>query len=189
MESGAVRASDAEREATVERLRDAAAEGRLTLEELADRIEVAGNAVTRGELAALLSDLPTALPVAHVDAAPVRALGDIKRSGAWVVPAETRYRSWLGHIKLDLREARISEPEVRVHAWALFGNIDVLVPEGVEVDVQARARVGQIKQETGGVATPGMPRIVLTGGTWFGEIKVRHRRLWEKLAKKVLKRG
>ena len=36
-----VRASDAEREATIERLRDAAAEGRLTFEELADRIEAA----------------------------------------------------------------------------------------------------------------------------------------------------
>jgi hypothetical protein len=184
-----VRASDAERDATVERLRDAAGEGRLTLEELADRIDVATRAVTRGELAALLADLPGASPAVRVDAAPVRALGDVKRSGAWVVPAETRYRSWLGHIKLDLREARISQSEVHIHAWALFGTIDLLVPEGVEVDVQARAHMCQIKQEAGGVATPGMPRIVLTGGTWFGEIKVRHRRLWEKLARKVLERG
>ena len=111
----------------------------------------------------------------------MRTLGDVKRSGAWVVPAESRYRSWLGHIKLDLRDARISEPEVHIHAWALFGTIDLLVPEGVEVDVQARAKLGQLKQEAGGVATPGAPRIVLTGGTVFGEIKVRHRRLWEKL--------
>jgi Domain of unknown function (DUF1707) len=39
-----VRASDAEREATVVRLRDAAAEGRLTLEELAERVEAADGA-------------------------------------------------------------------------------------------------------------------------------------------------
>ena len=180
-----VRASDAEREATVERLRDAAAEGRLTLEELADRIEVAGGAVTRGELATLLSDLPAALPAARADVepVPVRAFGDVKRSGAWVVPADSRYRSWLGHIKLDLRQARISEPEVHIHAWALFGTIDLLVPEGVEVDVQARAKLGQLKQEAGGAYMPGAPRIVLTGGTVFGEIKVRHRRLWEKLVR------
>jgi Domain of unknown function (DUF1707)/Cell wall-active antibiotics response 4TMS YvqF len=188
MESGAVRASDAERDATVERLRDAAAEGRLTLEELADRIEAASRAVTRGELTLLLSDLPAPLPAIQADVAPVRALGDVKRSGAWVVPAQSRYRSWMGHIKLDLREARISGPEVHIHAWALFGTIDLLVPEGVEVDVQAHAKLGQLKQETG-IATPGAPRIVLTGGTVFGEVKVRHRRLWEKLAKKVLERG
>ena len=126
-----VRASDAEREATVERLRDAAAEGRLTLEELADRIEAASRAVTRGELAPLLSDLPSALPAARAPTSPPCAtLGDVKRSGAWMVPAESRYRSWLGHIKLDLREARISEPEVHIHAWALFGTIDLLRPGG-----------------------------------------------------------
>jgi hypothetical protein len=38
-----VRASDAERDATFEQLREAAAEGRLTLEELTDRIEAASN--------------------------------------------------------------------------------------------------------------------------------------------------
>ena len=45
-----VRASDAERDATVNRLREVATEGRLTLEELTDRIEAAANAVTRSEL-------------------------------------------------------------------------------------------------------------------------------------------
>jgi hypothetical protein len=39
----AVRASDAEREAAIERLRTGAADGRLTFQELADRVEVAVN--------------------------------------------------------------------------------------------------------------------------------------------------
>src|SRR3954449_11066521 len=45
-----VRASDAERDATVNHLREAAAQGRLTLEELTDRIQAAGNAVMRSDL-------------------------------------------------------------------------------------------------------------------------------------------
>jgi hypothetical protein len=53
-----VRASDAEREATIERLRVAAGEGRLTFEELADRIDAAGGSSTRGELERLTGDLP-----------------------------------------------------------------------------------------------------------------------------------
>jgi hypothetical protein len=114
---------------------------------------------------------------------PQTALGDVKRSGAWAVPAESHYRSWMGHIQLDLRQARISDHEVRIHAWTLFGTIDLLVPEGVEVDVQARSRLGQIKQETGPPASAGAPRIVLTGGSVFGVIRVRNRRLWEKLAR------
>jgi hypothetical protein len=58
-----VRASDADRDATVNRLREAAAEGRLTLEELTDRIEAAGNAVMRSDLLPLTSDLPATAAV------------------------------------------------------------------------------------------------------------------------------
>src|SRR4051812_4060171 len=173
-----VRASDAERDATVDRLRTAAAEGRLTLEELTDRIEAAAGAVMRSELMRLTADLPPVGAVEHaVQQADVRALGDIKRSGAWPVPAENHFRTWFGHIKLDLRQAQITAAETHIHARAVFGNVDLLVPEGVAVDVRALTQVGKLKHETG-PAIPGAPRIVLTGGTLFGDIKVRHPRLW-----------
>ena len=53
-----VRASDAERDEVVSALRTHAGDGRLTVDELSDRIDVAHAAQTRRELAALLSDLP-----------------------------------------------------------------------------------------------------------------------------------
>ncbi len=53
-----MRASDAEREHTVEALRTAAADGRLTLEELAERVEHALVATTREALEPLTADLP-----------------------------------------------------------------------------------------------------------------------------------
>jgi hypothetical protein len=40
--------------------------------------------------------------------------------------------------------------------------------------------MGSLKHDTG-AATPGAPRVILTGGTVFGTIKVRNKRLWEKL--------
>ena len=46
------------------RLREAATEGRLTLEELTDRIEAAANAVMRSDLVPLTSDLPATAPSA-----------------------------------------------------------------------------------------------------------------------------
>jgi hypothetical protein len=182
-----VRASDAEREATIERLRHAAAEGRLTFEELADRIDAAGAAVMRSDLAPLTADLPAPLPATPAEPARVHAIGDVKRSGAWVVPTDNRFRSWLGNVQIDLREARIAGEEVRIHAWTLFGTIDLLVPEGVEVDVQARSKLGQLKLQTGDAAVPGAPRIVLTGGTVFGVVRVRNQRLWERLASRLLR--
>src|SRR3954451_22564004 len=179
-----VRASDAERDAAVDQLRDAAAEGRLTLEELTDRIEAAFAAEMRSDLKALTADLPASPRVAvALPSAGVRGVGDVRRSGPWTLPAESSFRTWFGHIKLDLRQAQISATETHIHARALFGNVDLLVPKGVEVEVQARTQMGRTILR-GSSGKPGAPRIVLTGGTFFGDIKVRHRRLWEKMARR-----
>src|SRR3954467_7465315 len=131
-----VRASDAERDATVDRLREAAAEGRLTFEELSDRIELPTRGVPRGELVPLPAYLPASLALQPAEPVRVRTSGDIKRSGAWVVPEESSFRSYFGHVKLDLREATITTQEIRIDAFTPFGNIDLLVPEGVCVEVQ-----------------------------------------------------
>lgn len=55
---GELRASHDDREAVVEQLRDAAAEGRLDLEELDSRLEQALLSKTYAELAVLTADLP-----------------------------------------------------------------------------------------------------------------------------------
>jgi DUF1707 SHOCT-like domain len=62
----ALRASDADRDAVVERLHAAAVEGRLDAEELEQRVHVALRARTYGPLQQLLDDLPVA-PVAWRD--------------------------------------------------------------------------------------------------------------------------
>ncbi len=54
-----LRASDADREQVAERLRHAAAEGRLLAEEFEERLGVALSARTYGELDALVADLPS----------------------------------------------------------------------------------------------------------------------------------
>jgi len=53
-----IRASDAERESTAERIREAATEGRLTMAELEDRLSSAYAARMRQELDPLVADLP-----------------------------------------------------------------------------------------------------------------------------------
>ena len=54
----AMRAADADRESVAERLREAAGEGRLSTEELEERLESAFAARTYGQLDAILGDLP-----------------------------------------------------------------------------------------------------------------------------------
>jgi hypothetical protein len=57
-----IRASDADREAVTERLRDAAVDGRLESDELEERLHAALRARTYGDLRRLLSDLPAEPP-------------------------------------------------------------------------------------------------------------------------------
>jgi hypothetical protein len=146
---------------------------------LTDRIEAASTAVMRSDLVPLTADLPVAVERSRSRPADVRTVGDIKRKGAWVVPAECRFRSYFGAVIVDLREATISGQELRIDARTPFGNIVLLVPEGVDVEVRANALIGKLKQEQP-PAVHGAPRIILTGGTWFGDVKTLHQRMWEK---------
>jgi len=70
-----IRASDAEREQTAERLRTACLEGRLEADELDERLAAAFRARTRGELSALVGDLPGQRPVVLLPGRPVRGRG------------------------------------------------------------------------------------------------------------------
>jgi hypothetical protein len=57
-----MRASDRDRQQVVERLRSALEDGRLTMEEYVNRMEVAYQAATYGDLAPLCADLPASTP-------------------------------------------------------------------------------------------------------------------------------
>ncbi len=137
-------ASDAERDQSVELLRTAVVEGRLTLEEFTERVELAQAARTDLELAALSRDLPASPPQA-VPPSPTaktpaaerhRAFcSRISRSGPMSLPARGSYRSIFGTIDLDLRQARLSADVTELDVFNLFGTVTVIVPEGVEVSV------------------------------------------------------
>lgn len=60
-----LRASDADRDAVAARLREAHAEGRLTLEELTERLDATFAARTHGDLVPLTRDLPAPAPPAR----------------------------------------------------------------------------------------------------------------------------
>ncbi|HEY8584256.1 MAG TPA: DUF1707 domain-containing protein [Capillimicrobium sp.] len=174
-------ASDGEREQTIDRLRVAAAEGRLTLDELADRVEATAAARTQGQLAELVADLPAPGGLAPAAGAAMTAVptrntavfGDLVRRGAWSLPERSRWDTAFGDVKLDLREAVVAASVVTVRATTVFGDIDVIVPDGVVVEVRATATLGDIKQEAGAVAPAGAPRVILEGWTVFGDVLVR----------------
>jgi Domain of unknown function (DUF1707)/Cell wall-active antibiotics response 4TMS YvqF len=143
-----LRVSDAEREATVVRLREAGGEGRLTLEELADRVERADAARTRGDLDALTADLPASTaPVALPDTPSkerrwvVAIMGGEQRKGRWRPSRQTNAIAVMGGVDIDLREAELADG-AEILAIPFMGAVTVTVPEGVSVEMSGFALMG-----------------------------------------------
>ncbi len=138
-----LRVSDADREATVARLRHAGGEGRLTLEELAERVERADAARTRGDLDALTDDLPAvAAPVNRRDRGWIVAImGGAERKGRWRPARNTNVVTVMGGAELDLREAELADG-VTITAVTVMGGVGIAVPEGVSVELGGFAVLG-----------------------------------------------
>ena len=141
-----LRVSDADSETAVARLRTAGGEGRLTLEELAERVELADAARTHGDLAALTADLPVSAPASAAVERRARGwivavMGGAARKGRWRPPARTNVLTLMGGAELDLREAELPE-DIVITAVALMGGIGITVPEGVSVELTGFALMG-----------------------------------------------
>ncbi|MFY1668402.1 DUF1707 SHOCT-like domain-containing protein [Plantactinospora sp. WMMB334] len=186
-----LRVSDREREQVVELLGTAAAEGRLTLDEYADRATAAYAATTRGELARLTDDLPTdpapaPLPArrsgaTELEPAPERLVaifGNESRKGRWPVPARLEAQSVFGDCHIELQDAQLSQPVISIDATAIFGSVTIFVPEGVEVRLTGTAIFGSKESKLRGTAPPGAPVLEVRSRVVFGSVTVRppHRR-------------
>lgn len=178
-ETPAVRASDAEREQTVELLRTHAVDGRLTLEEYAERMDKAYAARTREELAVLERDLPqstgTQGPVSARKSTRrlVAVLSGLERRGRWRLGSDTVAVAFLGGIDLDLREAEIEAAESQLSVYTVLGGAEIKVPEGVDLEVGGFSLLGG-KEVRGGSrpVSPGAPKLTIRAFTILGGVSV-----------------
>jgi hypothetical protein len=174
-----VRASDAERDQVVTRLREASVEGRLTLEEFTDRMTTAFEARTHGELDQLVRDLPAqAAPAAPERQAPARRwvislMGNASRRGRWRVGRRTFVVSSMGNVTVDLRDAILAGPEVSIHVFVTMGNATIIVPEGVDVELAVIPLMGNRMDQSRAGSKPGAPLVRITGLVSMGNLFVR----------------
>jgi len=180
-----LRASDAEREQLVSDLRDHAADGRLTTEELEERTGAAYAATTRGELVALRRDLPA--PAAH-PAAPPELVGERfsavlashQQGGHWLVPEHLHVRAVLGDCKLDLRQAEVP-PEVTIDVKVRLGDVTIYVPADARVELTGRVILGDKKVRGQPGAAGGGPVIRVRADVVLGDVKVDVATSWERV--------
>jgi class 3 adenylate cyclase len=131
-----LRASHADRERVVQELRTAAGDGRLTAEELDDRLEAALTARTLAELDPLVTDL-TAAPDVPDRVSISCGSGAAKRDGPWVVPRVLDINVGSGAVVLDFREAVIAGPELQIKVQIASGTLKLITRPGVTVNVDA----------------------------------------------------
>jgi uncharacterized protein DUF1707/cell wall-active antibiotic response 4TMS protein YvqF len=193
-----------------DQLREALAEGRLTPEEHAERIDRVYNAKTYAELTPIVEDLPVAGRSAPSDAGAARpgiqlhrdaelpapnrqpasmvaVFGGAERKGRWLVEPNTQVLNVFSGMVLDFRQAVLSQREVTVNIVCIFGGVEIKVPPGVRVVAAGSAIFGGNSVPGDDPLDPDAPVIRLTGVTLFGGVDVKRTVDTDKLAKLELR--
>jgi len=153
-----LRASDADRERAAETLRRAAGDGRLTMDELDERLNAAYDSRTRAELERLVADVlvpggergPVAAARGRLTVRPgeggarwlVSIMGGLNRKGRWRVGERVTSLNIMGGSDLDLNDAELAAERVEMTVFSLMGGSDIRVPEGLNVEVSDFAFMG-----------------------------------------------
>jgi uncharacterized protein DUF1707 len=190
-----MRASDADRERVANVLREAAGDGRLTMEELDERLDAVYAAKTYAELEPITRDLPTtgtahapvpsqssAVQDSRIGGVPssegaFAILGGFSRKGDWVVPKDFTAFAFMAGGEIDLREARFAEPVVTMHVVAIMAGIEITVPEDVTVRVTGIGIMGGFDHGASTTGAPGGPSTVINGVALMGGVDVRRKPL------------
>ena len=140
------RATHEDRDRVVEVLRLAAGDGRLTVEELDERVGAALTARTYGELTALVSDLPAArdAPTGPPGAPGAPGPKDLvriechhsgaRRDGQWLVPRRMQIQVTIGNVLLDFTQAILSWPALQIDVQIHSGTLTLVTRPGIMVD-------------------------------------------------------
>jgi hypothetical protein len=194
-----LRASHEDRDRVIEQLRVAAGDGRLTMAELDERIELASAARTYAELATVTADLPAdpsaarpVVPAAAPQAKDVVRIdigsGHTVRNGHWVVPKRMEIKCRSGHVTLDLTEAVITEPVLTINADIGAGHFRLVTRPGIVVDADdITVRSGHVMIKTPwGDDVPQTLRVEVSGRLRSGHFGAgpRPRSFWQWLTRK-----
>ncbi|MFD7498844.1 DUF1707 domain-containing protein [Streptomyces sp. NPDC059832] len=189
-EPAGIRASDADRDRIADILREAMAEGRLTAEEHAERVDAVYRAKTVGELEPLVRDLPAPPGTARSVAAPayghegptgpadnlVAIFSSSTRKGRWRVGGRTNAFALFGSVEVDLTEALFGQRLTVINATSIFGSVDVKVPENISLRGSGTGVFGNFEVATLESADPEAPVVVVNGYSVFGSVEAKPKR-------------
>jgi hypothetical protein len=186
-----VRVSDADRQKIVDLLRQASAEGRISIAEFDERVRRAYAATTQADLEPLTADLPRPASSPAPDTAgraaarddggvswTVAVLSGNERRGRWRVARRTRAVALMGGCTLDLREAALPPGELQITAVTVMGGVEIIVPEGVEVTISGFSLMGGYEARAADLPRrPGTPLVRVRAFSIMGGVDVKSKPL------------
>ncbi|WP_432929207.1 DUF1707 SHOCT-like domain-containing protein [Microbispora sp. CA-135349] len=184
-----LRAGDQDRDRIAERLRGAVGEGRITLDELTDRLDRVYAARTYGELEGLVADLPG---IAAGDGRPepanalllfTRGTRAVRKAGRWTVPPRITLDCTWRTAVVDFRNANCPHREIdmTVRCDSMFGDVIIRVPVGWRVVADEVTSGGWIRHKRVHNTSPVPPDpdgvVLRLSGHIGGDIWVRFHRV------------
>jgi len=175
--------ADTDRIQVAQLLSDAAARGRLPMNEYEDRLAKVYASKTSEELDRLSADLPGVAGGRRPRGACIPApstlllaiMSGFERRGRWNVPKRlTTFALWGGGV-VDLRYADFTSADVDIHAYSIMGGQTILVPPEVNVDIQGHGVMGSFDQRVVGEGTPGAPRVTIRGFSLLGGVGIKRK--------------
>ncbi|MBB5806746.1 hypothetical protein F4560_006514 [Saccharothrix ecbatanensis] len=176
------RVSDAEREHVVEILQKAIGRGLITLDEFTERTDTALAARTRGQLNAVLLDLPGVVNNERVLPRPQdrqelkSTMSTVSRKGAWEVPRQLVVRNRMGTTDLDFREASIPHAVVDIELDVTAGSVKLVLPEGATVNADGVELAASNLKDKVGTGSNGRPHFVVHGHVRAGNVEIKKKK-------------
>src|SRR3954451_10139736 len=190
MEPARQRISDQERQQVAEILREAAAQGRINLDELDERLAVTFAAKTYADLAPVTSDLPS-VSAGNLPAPLSRGLATVpaydssfatmsttRRQGRWRLGSHHKALAVMGGVVIDLREALLTSPEVIIQASTFMGSVAVIVDQHTVVVCDGRAFMGDYSEKRSKDRSDphhGSPVVRVQGRALMGRVNVKRK--------------
>lgn len=163
------------------------AHGHLEVEEFESRLDLAINTSLPQDLTRITSDLSLIPAVSEdsvdlsINRGKVRSeemfigiLSSVERRGVWKPARKNRVFALMGGVDLDFSEAVLPPGVTEVEFFCLMGGLDIIVPEGINIEVKGVPIMGGIDKKVSDEHYPGRPTLRIQGMAIMGGVDIKY---------------
>lgn len=176
-----------QREEAIKKLELNFAHGNLEVEEFETRLDLALNTSLPQDLVRITSDL-SMIPAVSEDSTDINLnrgkvrseemflgiLSGASRSGIWKPARKNRVFALMGGIDLDFSEAVLPPGVTDVEFLCLMGGLDIIVPEGINVEVKGLPIMGGIDKKVSDEHYPARPTLRIHGIAVMAGVDIKY---------------